>query len=73
MTETPPEHLSERELFVEYVELLKQCETLADAYEEVNLDKRQAHLLTEIGERLEALEAAKSLLETTQSKERKST
>jgi hypothetical protein len=65
MTDTPPEQLSERELFTEYVESLKQREISGDAYEEVNLHKRQACLLAEIGERLEALEAAKALLEDT--------
>lgn len=73
MTGIPPEQLPERELFAEYVELLKQREMPADSYEEVNLHKRQACLLAEIGERLETLEAAKSLLKTTQSGERKST
>jgi hypothetical protein len=65
MRDTPPEQLSERELFTEYVELLKQREISGDAYEEVTLHKRQACLLAEIGERLEALEAAKALLEDT--------
>ena len=68
MTQTPPEQLPERELFEEYVELLKQHETPADAYEEVNLHERQARLLAEIGERLEALEATKALLKTTNTK-----
>jgi hypothetical protein len=65
MSNTPPEQLSERELFTEYVELLKQREISGDAYEEVTLHKRQACLLAEIGERLEALEAAKALLHDT--------
>lgn len=62
MTEAPPEQLSERELFIEYVELLKQREQPADVYEEVTLHERQARLLAEIGERLEALEAAKAII-----------
>lgn len=62
MNKTPPEQLSERQLFTEYVELLKQRETPTDAYGEVKLHERQARLLAEVGERLEALEAAKSLL-----------
>lgn len=62
MTETPPERLPERELFREYVDSLKQQEMPADPYEEVTLQERQARLLAEIGERLEALEAAKALI-----------
>lgn len=65
MTDTPPEQLSERELFREYVKSLKQHRISGDAYEEVNLHKRQACLLAEISERLEALEAAKALFEDT--------
>lgn len=64
MTETPPERLPERELFTEYVNLVEQDETPADPYEEVALQERQARLLAEIGERLEALEAAKALIGT---------
>jgi hypothetical protein len=67
MTQTPPEKLSERELFTEYVELLKQPETDISTYEEVKFDERQARLLAEIGERLETLEAVKSLVKTSQS------
>lgn len=62
MNKTPPDQLSERQLFAEYVELLKQRETPTDAYGKVKLHERQARLLAEVGERLEMLEAAKSLL-----------
>lgn len=61
ISDTAPEQLSERELFTEYVELLEQ-DSPADGYSKTKLDERRASLLTEIGERLEALEAAKALL-----------
>lgn len=64
MTETPPEQLTERELFAEYVELLNQRQANADTYQKVKLHERQARLLAEIGERLETLEAIKSLTTT---------
>lgn len=58
---TVPEKLSERELFTEYIELLDQ-HSPTDGYQKTKLDERRAALLAEIGERLEALEAAKALL-----------
>ena len=64
-----PSQLAERELFTEYVEILKQHEEPVDVYEEVDLEERQARLLAEIGERLEELEAAKALLNTPPNKE----
>jgi hypothetical protein len=63
-TDTAPEQLSERELFTEYIELLEQ-DTPADGYTKTKLAERRASLLAEIGERLEALEAAKALLYNT--------
>lgn len=60
-TDTPPQQLSERELFTEYVELVEQNEP-TDGYSKTKLNERRASLLAEIGERLEALEAAKALL-----------
>lgn len=65
VSETPPEKLSERELFTEYVRLLKQHETQTNGYEEIRLYERQMRLLAEIGDRLEALEASKALLSNT--------
>ena len=62
VAERDPDELSERELFTEYVQLIKQSDIPADGYEEVRLHERQARLLAEIGERLEALEAAKALI-----------
>lgn len=59
--DTAPEELPERELFTEYVELLEQ-DSPANGYQQTKLDERRASLLAEIGERLEALEAAKALL-----------
>ena len=59
--DTAPEELPERELFTEYVELLEQ-DSAANGYQQTKLDERRASLLAEIGERLEALEAAKALL-----------
>lgn len=60
-TDTAPENLSEQELFTEYVEILDQ-DSSANGYSKTKLEKRRASLLAEIGERLEALEAAKALL-----------
>lgn len=62
ITETPPEQLSERELFTEFVELLDEPDGSREGYSEARLRARRADLLAEIGERLEALEAAKSLI-----------
>ena len=61
-SDKPPEQLSERELFSEYVELLQHREGTEDPYREVEFQKRQAQVLAEIGERLEALEAVKALI-----------
>lgn len=63
-TNVSPEKLSERELFTEYIELLNQ-EPPDNGYQITKFNKRRAQLLAEIGERLEALEATKSLLKTT--------
>lgn len=60
-TDTAREKLSERELFAEYVELLEQ-DPPADGYQKTKFDERRTSLLAEIGDRLEALEAAKALL-----------
>jgi hypothetical protein len=62
ITETPPSQLSERRLFTEYVELLDAQAEPLDGYDAVRVRNRQTELLAEIGERLEALEAAKSLI-----------
>ena len=64
MGDKSPSQLAERELFTEYVELLKRDEKPVNAYEEVDLQERQARLLAEIGDRLEELEAVKALLDT---------
>lgn len=61
-TETPPEQLSERELFAEFVELLDEPDESREGYSEAHRRARRADLLAEIGDRLEALEAAKSLI-----------
>ncbi|EMA47864.1 hypothetical protein [Halococcus saccharolyticus] len=60
--ETPPEDLAERELFAEFVELLDESAESGAGYSEARLRARRADLLAEIGDRLEALEAAKSLI-----------
>ena len=60
---TPPEELSERELFNQYVKLLDQHESPINGYGAIKRHKHQAKLLTEIGERLETLEATKSLIQ----------
>lgn len=60
--ETPPERLSERELFTELVDLLDESDD-PDGYTEARLRARRAALLAEVGERLETLEAVKSLLD----------
>lgn len=60
-SDTAPEQLSERELFTEYMRILEQ-ESAAGGYSKAKLDERRASLLAEIGERLEALEATKTIL-----------
>ncbi|WP_049903414.1 hypothetical protein [Halococcus agarilyticus] len=62
LTETPPEDLAERELFTEFVDLLDESEGSQEGYSEARIRARRADLLAEIGERLEALEAAKALI-----------
>lgn len=63
--ETPPEELSERQLFNEYMEINGESLESFDAYEEATLEERRSALLAEVGERLETLEAIKSLIDTT--------
>ena len=63
-SQTPPEDLSERQLFNEYIELLESSSDALDGYEEANIEKRQSALLAEVGERLETLEAIKSLTDS---------
>ncbi|MFC4990384.1 MULTISPECIES: hypothetical protein [Saliphagus] len=60
-TDTPPEELSEGELFTEYVELLER-NAPTDGYTKTKLKRRRISLLSEIGDRLEELEAVKALL-----------
>lgn len=60
-TDTPPEDLSERKLFTEYVELLEQ-DTPDSGYTKMKLKRRRIALLSEIGDRLEELEATKAIL-----------
>ncbi|EMA41273.1 hypothetical protein [Halococcus hamelinensis] len=60
--ETPPERLSERELFTELVDLLDESDD-PEGYTEARFRARRAALLAEVGDRLETLEAVKSLLE----------
>lgn len=67
ITDTPPEQLSERELFTEFVEILDRSTDSSKGYSEARLRARRAALLAEIGERLEALEAARSLISKTES------
>lgn len=66
-TDIPPEQLSERELFTEFVEILDRPTDSSKGYSEAQLRARRAALLAEIGERLEALEAARSLISKTES------
>ena len=58
ITDTPPEQLSERELF-------EESDESREGYSKARLHARRADLLAEIGERLEALEAAKALISDT--------
>lgn len=60
-TDSPPEDLSERELFTEYVDLLEQ-NSPNNGHAETKFKRRRISLLSEIGDRLEELEAAKALL-----------
>ncbi|RBI58349.1 hypothetical protein DMJ13_27060 [halophilic archaeon] len=60
--ERPPDELSERQLFKAYVEIKNNSAESLDGYEQATLQKQQAALLAEIGERLETFEAVKSLL-----------
>lgn len=63
MTEdTRPEDLTERELFSAFVETLDRADEGLEGYDEARLRDRRTRLLAEIGERLEALEAAKALI-----------
>lgn len=62
-TKKPPKELSERKLFNEFIELTSETTQSLDGYETAILQKRQAELLAEIGERLETLEAIKALLD----------
>lgn len=60
-TDPPPEDLSERELFTEYVDLLEQ-NLPNNGHTKTEFKQRRISLLSEIGNRLEELEAAKALL-----------
>lgn len=61
-TDTPPEQLGERELFTEFVELIDEHDGPSGGYSTARRRARHANLLAEIGERLETLEAAKSII-----------
>lgn len=67
ITDTAPEHLSERELFAEFIEISDRSSDSAGDYSKAHLRARRANLLAEIGERLETLEAIKALLSNAQS------
>ena len=64
ITETPPQQLSEGQLFDEYMELVNRSFESGDGYEEATIQKRKAVLLEEVSKRLETLEAMKSLIDT---------
>lgn len=66
ITDKPPDQLTERELFTEFVEVLDRPDGVAEGYDEARLRARRADLLAEIGERLEALEAARALISGTE-------
>lgn len=59
---TSPSRLPEHRLFAEYVELVDEPIDSLEGYEKARVRNRRAELLAEIGERLEALSAARALL-----------